>query len=71
MKICHIMFSLEEMDDDQPLVAYNTTMEIEPESADAYLGIAEVYRRANESEFALEYTREGYGITGDGVWKRK
>lgn len=62
---------LEEMDYEQALMAFNTALEIEPKNADAYLGIVEVYIRTNEFETALEYAREGYGVTGDERLKEK
>ena len=62
---------LEEMDYERALTAFNTVLSIEPKNADAYLGIAEVYMRANEYESALEYAREGYEVTGDERLKDK
>lgn len=53
------------MDYERALAAFDTVLSIEPQNADAYLGIAEVYMRANENESALEYAREGYEVTGD------
>lgn len=62
---------LEEMDYERALAAFNTVLSIEPQNADAYLGIVEVYMRANENESALEYAREGYEVTGDERLKEK
>lgn len=62
---------LEAMDYERALTAFNTALSIEPQNADAYLGIAEVYMKTNENESALEYAREGYEVTGDERLKEK
>jgi len=62
---------LEEMDYEQALVAFNAVLAIEPENADAYLGIVEVYIRTSDFENALKYAREGYEVTGDERLKEK
>lgn len=56
---------LEEMDYEQAVAAYTTALEIDPRSADAYLGLAEAYVGLGEYDAAETVLQQGYERTGD------
>jgi len=62
---------LEEMDYEQAEVAFNKAIEIDPRSAEAYLGLIEGYIRTGEFDMGLEYAKKGYEMTGDERLKEK
>ncbi len=62
---------LEEMNYEEAVVAFETAIEIDPMSVDAYLGLVEVYIRTGDFDTALEYAKKGYEMTGDERLKEK
>ena len=51
--------------------AYKKALAIEPESTEAYLGLAEVYIEEERFEKALEQLEKGYTLTGEYALERK
>lgn len=56
---------LEELNYEQAVVAFNKAIEIDPRSADAYLGLADAYIGLGDEEAAYEALEVGYEATGD------
>ncbi len=56
---------LEQGEYDSALEMYLSMLEEDPENAEAYLGIIEVYLRQGDFDTALQYAEEGYEKTGD------
>ena len=62
---------LSELDYAQAIVAYDTAIQIDPMSVDAYLGLASVYEAQGEYEKAIAILQEGYDKTSDDVFLDK
>lgn len=62
---------LSELDYAQAIVAYDTAIQIDPMSMDAYLGLASVYEAQGEYEKAIAILQEGYDKTSDDVFLDK
>jgi len=58
---------ISELDYEQAIVAYEMAIEIDPMSADAYLGLAAAYMSAGNYEKAIETLKLGYEKTGNEV----
>lgn len=56
---------LAEMNYEESVIAFNRAIEIDPRSADAYLGLANAYLGLGDEEAALETLEAGYEVTGD------
>lgn len=56
---------LNELNYEQAVVAYELALEIDPLSAEAYLGLAEAYVAQDNYEKAVEILQKGYEITGN------
>ncbi len=52
-----------ELDFDNAIIAYQKAIEIDPDSAKAYLGLAQTYEMAGDYECAIDTLREGYNVT--------
>lgn len=61
----------EKMDYEDAIETYENAIEIDPESKDAYIGLAEVYVVMNEYEDAIEILAEGYDETESSAIRRK
>ncbi len=62
---------LNELDYEQAIVAYETAVEIDPMSVDAYLGLADTYVNMGDFDKAKEVLQKGYDATGDERLKDK
>ena len=51
---------LAELDYEQAIVAFQAVIEIDPKSAEAYLGMAEAYIGLGDTENAIAVLRQGY-----------
>ena len=58
---------IEELNYEQAIVSYEAAIEIDPMSADAYLGLAVAYMSAGNYEKAIETLQLGYEKTGNEV----
>lgn len=58
---------LNELDYVQAIIAYETAIEIDPMSVDAYLGLANAYVAQGEYEKALEVLQSGYNLNSSDV----
>ncbi|MBQ3516602.1 MAG: tetratricopeptide repeat protein [Lachnospiraceae bacterium] len=58
---------LSDLDYEQAIASYETAIEIDPMSADAYLGLAAAYMSAGNYEKAMEILNLGYERTGNEV----
>ena len=58
---------IEELDYEQAIIAYEAAIEIDPMSADAYLGLAVAYMSVGDYEKAMEILNLGYEKTGNEV----
>lgn len=56
---------LDELDYEQAVVCFEAYLEIDPQSVEAYLGLAEAYEGLQNYEKALAVLAEGYMVTGD------
>ncbi|MCM1217670.1 MAG: tetratricopeptide repeat protein [Lachnospiraceae bacterium] len=56
---------LEEMNYEQAVIAFESAIEIDPISVDAYLGLAEAYVGKDDYESAIDALQRGYELTGD------
>lgn len=56
---------LSEMNYEKAVMAFNQAIEIDPRSADAYLGLADAYLGLGDKEAALAALEAGYEATGD------
>lgn len=56
---------LDELDYEQAVVCFEAYLEIDPQSVEAYLGLAEAYEGLENYEKALAVLAEGYMVTGD------
>lgn len=56
---------LEELNYEQAVIAFNTAIEIDPRSADAYLGLADAYIGLGDEKAAYAALQAGYEATGD------
>lgn len=56
---------LNELNYEQAVVAYELALEIDPLSAEAYLGLAEAYVAQDNYEKAVEILQKGYEVTGN------
>lgn len=61
----------EKMDYEDAIEAYEDAIKIDPESKDAYIGLAEVYVVMKEYEDAIEILEEGYDETESSAIRRK
>ena len=62
---------ISELKYEQAIIAYESAIEIEPMSVEAYLGLAEVYVAQGDYEKAISVLEEGYKITYDERIKSK
>lgn len=62
---------LEECDYEQARIAFEQAIEIDPMSAEAYLGLCEVYLGVDDLELAKEAAQRGYDATKDERLKKK
>ena len=62
---------LSELDYEQAIVAYEAAIEIDPMSADAYLGLASVYEAQGDYDKAIAVLEEGYLATADEELKKR
>ena len=56
---------LNDLSYDKAVLEFKEAINIEPLNADAYLGLAEAYEGAGDTEKAIEILEEGYDKTGD------
>ena len=56
---------LSELNYEQAIAAYELAIEIDPKSADAYLGLAEVYEEMGEFDKAIEVLEEAKAVVGE------
>lgn len=56
---------LVEQDYEQAVVAFSQAIDIDPMSADAYIGLADAYVGLGDIDKALEILEQGYAMTGD------
>lgn len=54
-----------EEDYEQAIAAFEVVIEIDPKSAEAYLGLAEAYEAINDIDMVTQTLQEGYERTGD------
>lgn len=62
---------LSEQNYEQAIIEYEKVLEIEPMNVDAYLGLAEAYKKMGEIDKAIEILRKGYDLTDDKKIKKK
>lgn len=56
---------LVEMNYEQAIAEFEKIIELEPNNAEAYLGLAQAYRDSGDIDKAAEVLKKGYDITGD------